>query len=50
MTDGIAQWIEPFLHGNASLAEMAVAEAKAQGLLHNRAQVAADCRAALMKI
>jgi HEAT repeat protein len=51
MTDAVAQWIEPFLHGNASLsAEMAVAEAKAHGLIQNRAQVVADCRAALMKV
>lgn len=51
MADAVAQWIEPFLHGNASLsAEMAVAEAKAHGLIHNRAQVVADCRAALMNV
>jgi hypothetical protein len=50
-TDAVAQWIEPFLHGNASLsAEMAVAEAKAHGLIHDRAQVVADCRTALMKV
>ncbi len=47
--DTVARWIEPFLHGNASLsAEMAVAEAKTSGLIHNRAQVVADCRAALV--
>jgi hypothetical protein len=49
--DTVAPWIEPFLQGNASLsAEMAVAEAKTRGLLHNRAQVVADCRAALVLV
>jgi hypothetical protein len=46
--DQVAAWIEPFLRGNASLSpEMAVNEAKTQGLIANRAQVVTDCRAAL---
>jgi len=49
--DTVARWIEPFLHGNAVLsAEMAVAEAKTRGLIHGRAQVVADCRAALVTV
>ena len=44
----VAAWIEPFLYGTAPLsAEMAVSEAKKQGLIQNKAQVAADCREAL---
>jgi len=44
----VASWIEPFLYGVAPLsAEMAVAEAKKQGLIAHKTQVAADCRAAL---
>ncbi|GCE25771.1 hypothetical protein KDA_12550 [Dictyobacter alpinus] len=47
-SDAVASWIEPFLRGNSTLSpEMAVTEAKAQGLIHNRSQVTADCRAAL---
>lgn len=47
----VARWIEPFLHGNASLsAEMAVADARTHGQIHNRAQVVADCRAALLLV
>jgi HEAT repeat protein len=39
------------LHGNAAVsAEMAVAEAKAHGLIQNRAQVVADCQAALVTV
>ncbi len=46
--DPVAPWIEPFLRGAAPLsAEMAVAEAKKQGLVLHKAQVAADCRDAL---
>ncbi|GCE17958.1 hypothetical protein [Dictyobacter kobayashii] len=49
--DLVAHWIEPFLRGNAALSpEMAVTEAKAQGQIVNRAQVAADCRAALVMV
>jgi hypothetical protein len=44
----VAQWIEPFLQGNAAVAaEMAVAEAKTKGIIRNRAQVVSDCRKAL---
>ncbi|GAC1394684.1 MAG: hypothetical protein NVS4B11_27460 [Ktedonobacteraceae bacterium] len=44
----VATWIEPFLYGVAPLsAEMAVAEAKKQGLILHKSQVAADCRDAL---
>jgi hypothetical protein len=44
----VADWIEPFLHGTATTSpEVAVAEAKAQGLIAGKAQVVADCRAAL---
>jgi hypothetical protein len=51
MSDQVALWIEPFLRGNSPLSpEMAVAEARAAGLLHNRAHVLADCRAALVTI
>ncbi len=50
-TNTVAQWIEPFLQGNASLsAEMAVTEARTHGQIHNRAQVVADCRAALVLV
>ncbi len=46
--DHVAPWIEPFLRGTAPLSpEMAVAEAKAQGIIKNKAQIYADCRAAL---
>ncbi|GLV57432.1 hypothetical protein KDH_42680 [Dictyobacter sp. S3.2.2.5] len=49
--DLVAHWIEPFLRGNATLSpEMAIAEAKAQGQIVNRAQVIADCRAALVMV
>jgi len=44
----VAAWIEPFLYGAAPLAaELAVAEAKKQGLIQDKVQVAVDCRAAL---
>ncbi|GCF09055.1 HEAT repeat domain-containing protein [Dictyobacter arantiisoli] len=50
-TDAVARWIEPFLRGNSTLSpEMAVIEARNQGQIHNRAQVAADCRAALVSV
>ncbi len=46
--EAIAAWIEPFLRGNSPLSpEMAVAEAKAHGLVVSKGQVIADCRAAL---
>ncbi len=49
--DAVAEWIEPFLRGNAPLSpEMAVAAAKGQGLILNKAQVIAECRAALQTV
>ncbi|MBV9713064.1 MAG: HEAT repeat domain-containing protein [Ktedonobacteraceae bacterium] len=49
--DEVAPWIEPFLRGTASLSpEMAVAEARAKGIIKNKAQVAGDCRAALERL
>ncbi len=49
--EGVATWIEPFLDGTAPLsAEMAVVEAKKQGLISDKGQVAADCRAALLAL
>ncbi len=50
-TDIIAPWIEPFLRGNSPLSpEMAIAEARTRGQIINRAQVMADCRAALVNV
>ena len=47
----VSPWIEPFLKGNSSLSpEMAVAEARACGLIHNRSQVVTDCRSALGRV
>ncbi len=44
----VAVWIEPFLYGTAHTSpEMAVAEARTQGIILNKAQIYADCRAAL---
>ncbi len=44
----VAAWIEPFLYGTSPVApEVAVAEAKAKGIIQNKAQIYADCRAAL---
>ena len=49
--DNVARWIEPFLQSHASLsAEMAVADARTRGLIHNHTQVIADCRAALVLV
>lgn len=49
--DQVARWIEPFLRGNSTFSpEMAVTEAKSQGQIRNRAQVVADCRAALVMV
>lgn len=46
--EGVATWIEPFLRGNSLLPiEQAVAEAKTQGIIQNKAQIMIDCRAAL---
>jgi hypothetical protein len=44
----VAPWIEPFLYGAPPVApEVAVAEAKAKGMIQNKAQIYADCRVAL---
>jgi hypothetical protein len=49
--DTTALWIEPFLRGTAYTSpEMAVADAKAQGIILNKAQVYADCRLALANV
>jgi hypothetical protein len=46
--DLVAPWIEPLLRGAMSFpAEVAVAEAKAQGLIQSKEQIYEDCRAAL---
>jgi ribonuclease D len=46
--EAVAEWIEPFLDGSAPLsADMAVAEAKRQGQITQKTQVANDCRMAL---
>ncbi len=46
--DEVAVWIEPFLRGTASLSpEVAVAEARAKGIIKNKAQIYSDCRTAL---
>lgn len=45
---GVASWIAPFLIGNSPTSvEQAVTEAKAQGVIRNKTQIASDCRAAL---
>lgn len=47
----VTPWIEPFLRGNSTVSpEMAVTEARSAGIIHNRAQVIADCRAALVSV
>ncbi len=44
----VAPWIEPFLRGNSPLSpEMAVAEARTQGLIAGKSQLVSDCRTAL---
>src|SRR6266566_2336309 len=49
--DPVSVWIEPFLYGTAHTSpEMAVAEAKTQGIIMNKAQVYSDCRTALASI
>lgn len=46
--EAVAAWIEPFLDGSAPLsADMAVTEAKKQGQITHKTQIASDCRAAL---
>src|SRR5436305_2866146 len=50
-SDLVAPWIEPFLQGIVSVAaEVAVAEAKAQGVIKSKEQVYEDCRAALLML
>jgi hypothetical protein len=47
----VSVWIEPFLYGTAHASpEMAVAEAKTQGIILNKAQVYSDCRTALASV
>ncbi len=47
----VAAWIEPFLRGTASVsAEMAVAAAKAQGIILDGAQIVDECRVALSNL
>lgn len=47
----VAVWIEPFLRGTAHTSpEMAVVEAKTQGIIVNKAQVYSDCRTALANV
>jgi hypothetical protein len=49
--DGVAPWIEPFLRGTSSLSpDMAVADARTKGIIKNKAQIADDCRAALVHL
>ncbi len=49
--DLVASWIEPFLQGTLAVpAEVAVAEAKAQGLIKGKEQLYEDCRAALVTL
>lgn len=49
--EAVAPWIEPFLYGTASVPpEVALAEARASGLIQNKAQVYADCRVALVVV
>lgn len=46
-----AAWIEPFLYATSTVApEVAVAEAKSKGIIQNKAQLYADCRAALTNV
>jgi hypothetical protein len=49
--DLVAPWIEPFLQGTISVPpEVAVAEAKVQGMIKSKEQIYEDCRAALMML
>ncbi len=44
----VAAWIEPFLYGTATTApEIAIVEAKTQGLIQDKTQIYEDCRTAL---
>lgn len=50
-TEQAASWIEPFLRGTAHTSpEMAVMEARAEGIIRNKAQIYADCRFALANV
>lgn len=50
-TEPTAPWIEPFLRGNSPVSpEAAIVEAKAQGIILNKAQMVSDGRAALQQI
>jgi hypothetical protein len=47
----VALWIEPFLRGTATTSpEIAVAEARTQGIIQKKSQVVSDCRAALATV
>jgi len=49
--EAVSVWIEPFLYGTVHTSpEMAVAEARTQGIILNKAQIYADCRAALTNV
>ncbi len=49
--DIVAPWIEPFLRGTATTSpEVAVSDAKAQGIIQKKSQIVSDCRAALVTI
>ena len=49
--DLVASWIEPFLQGTVAVPpEVAVAEAKAQGIIKSKEQIYEDCRAALVML
>lgn len=46
--ESVAPWIEPFLRGTATTSpDVAVTEAKVQGIIRDKAQMIVDCRAAL---
>jgi 3'-5' exonuclease len=49
--DTVASWIEPFLRGTATNSpEVAVAEARSQGVLQKKLQIVSDCREALASV
>lgn len=51
LADPVATWIEPFLRGASHASpEMAVADARARGIIASKAQLHADCRAALVNV
>lgn len=50
-SEPVAPWIEPFLRGNTPYsAEVAVAEAKARGIIADKAQIITDCQEALVLV